>query len=192
MFMNMSTTLSNAAPFQLRERAAGDPGVTNAFLSASAGWAALTNSESPEVTGYVGGITYTMIFSATRTEADELDVAVSMTGGSIGGDGSLNVAYTDSTPNTFTFDMFAIRPSSAASAAAQFDTSLFRVEKFTDEQPVLNIQQKTNTVILNWSDSRYSLLFATNVDGIFYTNAAAASPYTNPIAGSQMFFRLAK
>jgi PEP-CTERM motif len=38
------------------------------------------------------------------------------------------VSFTDTTPNTFTFDTFALRPAGAASSASQFDTSLFQVD----------------------------------------------------------------
>ena len=58
-----------------------------------------------------------------------------MTGGNIGGDGSLNVSFTDTTPNSLTFDAFGIRFNTLAETATQFDTSLFKVELFEIPEP---------------------------------------------------------
>jgi len=48
-------------------------------------------------------------------------------GGNSRGTGSIAVAFTDATAS-FTFDTFSLRRSSANGTAAQFDTSLFRVD----------------------------------------------------------------
>lgn len=135
MFMNMNTTLGNSNPFQLMERTA--PGTSSALLSASASWTGLDDEETSGVTGYASGTLYTFVFTATRTVAGELDLAASMTGGSIGGDGALNVSFTDTTPNggSFSFDTFSLRPSTLEDSAAQFDTSLFRVELAVVPEP---------------------------------------------------------
>jgi hypothetical protein len=52
----------------------------------------------------------------------------SITGGSINGDGDVTINYTDAAPNSYSFDMFSVRPSGLATTAAVFDTSLFHVE----------------------------------------------------------------
>jgi hypothetical protein len=126
LFINMGQTIGHANPFQLLERT--DPNTATALLSASGSWTALDDEEATGTTGYVDGTSYTFTFTATRTAAGELDILSTMSGGSLGGDGTHSVAFTDTTPNTFTFDTFSLRPSSAALTAAQFDTSLFRVD----------------------------------------------------------------
>jgi hypothetical protein len=126
MFLNMGQTIGHANPFQLLERSA--PGTASALLSASGSWAALDDEEVTGTTGYADGTSYTFTFTATRTAAGELDILATMAGGSLGGDGTHSVAFTDTTPNTFTFDAFSLRPSSGTIAATQFDTALFQVE----------------------------------------------------------------
>jgi hypothetical protein len=58
--------------------------------------------------------------------------------------------------------------------------------------PPLNIKLIGNAVILSWTDptSAFFLQSATNVTGVYTNVVDAASPYTNSITGSQMFFRL--
>jgi hypothetical protein len=126
IFGNMAQTLGNTNPFQLRERTA--PGTASALLSAAASWTSLDDEENSGVTGYIDGTTYTLQMTLTRTALDELDILATMSGGNIGGDGQLTVAFLDTTPNSFTFDTFQLRPSTAASTANVFATSQFRVE----------------------------------------------------------------
>jgi pectate lyase len=64
----------------------------------------------------------------TRNASSGLDITATMTGGSLNNTGSLSVSYSDATPNTFTFDTFGLRPSSATDSATSFDSTLFRVE----------------------------------------------------------------
>jgi PEP-CTERM motif len=80
--------------------------------------------------GMLNGTPYTYTLSLTRNASDGLDVFASITGGNINGTGSLSLAFTDATPNggNFDFDTFALRPSSQAATANQFDTTLFQVE----------------------------------------------------------------
>jgi hypothetical protein len=124
MFTNMSGTLGNSNPFRLMERnvASGD------LLSASGNWVALgTTGATTGNHGYDGGTEYTMVFEVTRN-GGALDFNVSMSGGTLDGDGLAQVLFSDATPNGFVFDTFAIRPSGATSTAEIFDTSLFQVE----------------------------------------------------------------
>jgi hypothetical protein len=128
IFMNMNTTISATDPFRLHERSA--PATASNLLSATGSWTALDDEETTGTTGYAAGTTYTFTMSFTHNAANGLDIAASMTGGSVGGDGSLNVTFTDTTPNgsSFKFDTFALRPSTLEDAGTPFDTSLFRVE----------------------------------------------------------------
>ena len=144
-----SGTLANSSAFQLRERGT----LGGAFVSASGEW----NSFSPNVTGatsgdggYVDGDQYTLTFQITRNAGpdamggngdDGVDIAIKMnqdTGTASLGPGSqgfIQVNASDATPNTFAYDMFGWRPASAANAAAQFDTTLFRVETISSAVP---------------------------------------------------------
>lgn len=67
------------------------------------------------------------MMTLTRNATNGLNIRSTMSGGNIGGTGSVAVAFTDATAS-FTFDTFTLRPSSANGTAAQFDTSLFRVD----------------------------------------------------------------
>jgi hypothetical protein len=122
MFMNMGPTLGNSNPFQLREHDGN-----GALLSASGDWLALANGVATGAAGYASDTQYTYVMSLTRNATNGLDIRSTMSGGTIGGAGSVAVAFTDATAS-FTFDTFAVRPSSAGGTAAQFDTSLFRVD----------------------------------------------------------------
>jgi hypothetical protein len=132
IFGNMSNgTLGNSNPFQLRERvvASGD------LLSTSGNWGAngvanagLANGATSGATGYASGTTYTYTMTFTRTAAGELQVDASMVGGSLNNSGSASLSVFDPSPNGFTFDTFALRPSGATTTAELFDTSLFRVD----------------------------------------------------------------
>jgi PEP-CTERM motif len=126
MFMNMATTLSRSTPFQLKARSLL---TTGNLLSSSGNWGtSLGNDGTTGDTGYADGVEYTFTFTATRNASDGLDLLAQMSGGSLGNDGTLQVALTDTAPTTFTFDTFAIRPSSGDGSAQQFDTSLFQVD----------------------------------------------------------------
>jgi hypothetical protein len=125
IFGSMSTTVNHANPFNLMER---NP-ASAAFLSASAAWASLDDEEIATLPGYTDGVLYTFTFRATLNYLGGLDIYSSMAGGTLGGDGLHEVSFTDATPSILTFDTFAVRPSSSQTTAAQFDTSLFRVER---------------------------------------------------------------
>jgi hypothetical protein len=130
MYTNMKTgNLGNANSFQLRER-----GTTNgAFLSASGEWTSLANGATTATPGYTEGGSYQYVMQITLNASAGLDITSTMSGTGLGGAGvdKLTVSFTDATPNTLSYDMFGVRPSSAAAAASQFDTSLFQVETNT-------------------------------------------------------------
>jgi hypothetical protein len=62
--------------------------------------------------------------------------------------------------------------------------------QYTVTPPFLNIQLSGQSVILSWSNSAFSLQSAPAISGVYTNVPNATSPYTNVIAGSQMFFRL--
>lgn len=129
MFMNMAPTLGNSNPYQLREHDGN-----GAILGTSGDWLALANGVATGAAGYASDTQYTYVLTLTRNGASGLDIVSTMSGGNLGGTGSVSVAFTDATPS-FTFDTFTLRPSSASGTAAQFDTSLFRVETLTVPEP---------------------------------------------------------
>jgi hypothetical protein len=130
MYMNMSSpNLGNANPFNLKEWNLGaTPG---ALLSASGNWASLANGGTSGNTGFVSGSTYTLVMTLTRNASSGLDITSTMTGGSLNGTGSETISFTDTTPNTFTYDTFALRQTGSSSGAAQIDSSLFKVDFIT-------------------------------------------------------------
>jgi len=54
----------------------------------------------------------------------------------------------------------------------------------------LSIKSISRALVLTWSDPTFSLQAAPTVTGAYTNVPGAASPYTNVIAGSRMFFRL--
>jgi hypothetical protein len=143
IFANMGQTLGNSNPFRLEKRnvASGDP------LATSGNWAALgTTGATTGNHGYDDNTTYTMTWTMTRNAAAGLDQDVSIVGGTLDGDGTAQVVFTDAAPGSlggFTFDTFAIRPSGATTTAQLFDTSLFKVETNT-----VNIPEPASIVLL--------------------------------------------
>lgn len=128
MFMNMgATTLGNSNPFRLVERT--DPATASALLSASGSWAGLANGATSGNGGYEEGVLYTYIMQLILNDSGGLDILSSMTGGTLlNNTGSASVSFTDTTPNSTSFNTFSVRPSSATGTAQIFDTSLFKVE----------------------------------------------------------------
>ena len=148
MFMNMaigtSTTPENLGAtnaFQLTERDG-----TNGNLLSTAGsppWTALANGAAKNNHGYDSGTSYTYTFTATRnvgpdllsgTLDDTLTILSTMVGGTLNNTGTASVNFTDTTPNSFTYDTFSLRMSAAGTTADTFDTSRFKVE-FTAAVP---------------------------------------------------------
>jgi pectate lyase len=181
MFMNMATTLGSSSSFQLMERSA--PGTSSAFLSSSGSWTALTNGAGSGNTGYASGTQYTFVMTFSRNASSGLDITAAMTGGSLNTTGSISVAYSDSTPNSFTFDTFGLRPYSANDSAASFDTTLFRVdfisgatrpaiETDTQDQTALVGQNATFNVLVSGTlPLNYQWYYNTNM---LLTNATSS------------------
>jgi hypothetical protein len=134
MYMNMAApTFGNANAFALKEWNQG--ATAAALLSASGNWSTLLNGATLGNHGYDSGTTYTLVMTLTRNASSGLDITTTTTGGTVNGTGTETVSFTDTTPNTFTYDTFALRQTGSASGAAQVDTSLFKVEFLTAPVP---------------------------------------------------------
>lgn len=140
MYMNMAPTYASSSAFALREWNLG--ATAGNLLSTAANWGAngtasanLANGAINGNTGFASGISYTLVMTLTRNASSGLDIVSTMTGGTINGTGTVTSSVTDSTPNTFTYDTFALRQSGTASGAAQVDTSLFKVDFITTSVP---------------------------------------------------------
>jgi len=134
MIMNMSSpNLGNSNPYTLKEWNLGaTPGN---LLASGSNWATLLNGATTPNHGYDSGTTYTLVMTLTRNASSGLDITSTTTGGTLNGTGTATVSFTDTTPNTFTYDTFALRQTGSASGAAQVDTSLFKVEFIQVPEP---------------------------------------------------------
>jgi hypothetical protein len=140
MYMNMAPTFASGSAVALREWNLGATAAS--LLSTAANWGAngtasanLANGATSGNTGFASGTLYTLVMTLTRNASSGLDIVSTMTGGTINGTGTVTDSVTDATPNTFTYDTFALRQSGAASGAAQVDTTLFKVEFLTAPVP---------------------------------------------------------
>jgi hypothetical protein len=133
MFLNFGQTTGRSTPYQLLER----NNITSDLLSTGGNWTNAVNAAGfgTGAVGYTDGNQYTFTMTFTRNADNSLTVASTMSGGNINSTGSVSVSTTDTTPNTFTFDTFALRPSGATTTATQFDTSLFKVEVLALPEP---------------------------------------------------------
>jgi hypothetical protein len=125
----MGETFGHAQPFELFERT--NPAASSALLSASGSWTDVALAASAGTNGndgYDDNTMYTFTMEFQRTPAGELRVSSSMVGGNLDGTGGLSLTAVDPTPQSFVFDTFALRPSSASTTTQQFDTHLFRVD----------------------------------------------------------------
>jgi pectate lyase len=126
VYMNMAPTLGATHSFQLMTRNSGSADL----LSSSGAWTGVADGATKNNHGYDSGTNYTFVMTITRNAANGLEIAATMTGGTLNGTGTASASYTDPTPNggSYSFDTFAIRPANEAKSASQFDTSLFKVE----------------------------------------------------------------
>jgi pectate lyase len=126
VYMNMGPTLNATHSFQLMTRNAGSADL----LSSSGAWTGVADGATKNNHGYDSGTNYTFVMTITRNAANGLEIAATMTGGTLNGTGTASASYTNPAANvdTYAFDTFAIRPANEAKAASQFDTSLFKVE----------------------------------------------------------------
>ena len=94
----------------------------------------------------------------TRNASNGLDITATMTGGSLNNTGSATVSYSDSAPNTFTFDTFGVRPSDAADSAASFDTTLFEVEFIPGATPPSVTTDPQDQTVLVGQNANFNVL----------------------------------
>jgi len=133
-FMNMGQTLGNSAPFALKEWIL--PSAGN-LLGTSANWGAngaagnLATTGTSGNAGFNASITYNYYMSFTLGASGDLLITNSITGTGLNGVGNETVTYDDLTPNTLTFDTFAVRTGTSSATASQFDTSHFQVDLIT-------------------------------------------------------------
>ena len=156
MFMNMATTLGSSSSFQLMDRNA--PGTSSAFLSSSGSWTGVANGAGKNVTGYASGTNYTFVMTFTRNASNGLDITATMTGTSFNNTDSATVSYSDSAPNTFTFDTFGVRPSDAVDSAASFDTTLFEVEFIPGATPPSVTTDPQDQTVLVGQNANFNVL----------------------------------
>lgn len=180
MFMNMGTPTLGGAAFQLKERTS--PGTPASFLSTSGDWTTVASGGPTSGEGYLDGSNYTFVIQFTLQSGGALQIISTMTGANIGGVGQLSVTNVDATPNSLTFDTFGIRPSSAAGTAVQFDTSLFKVERFTGGcvPTLFNVTGTTNICPGNTAPVGLS---GSEVN-VAYQLRLAGSPVGAPVAGT--------
>jgi hypothetical protein len=129
-FMNVGNTLGTPGGISLRKWTAAGSGSLagtsgNYSSQLASGGASLT-------TGYSDGTQYTFTMDLSLTGSG-LQVTESVTGGSIGGSGTITASYLDASfaGGSVSYDTFMIRPTSQAITASTFDTSLFQVETIT-------------------------------------------------------------
>lgn len=144
--------------------------------------------------GYAGapafqnGVVYTNVLTITRTAANTIDFACSVSGG--GTNWTYN--HSDTTYAYPRFDAIGIRSASAASAADTFEISRLLVEVVSaaPAPEPLNISATGGNVTLTWTNPAFKLQADTSVTGAYTNVAGATSPYTIPASGSAQFFRL--
>ena len=158
MFMNMATTLGNSKPFNLMVRNVASP--SSDLLSTSGNWASLTNGATSGNHGYDSGTQYTFVITMTRNAAGGLEIAATMSGGTLNGSGTASQTYTDAAPSSFAFDTFAVRPSGNASTASQFDTTLFKAEFIPGATPPSISQDPQDQTVLAGQDANFQVLAA--------------------------------
>ncbi|HEY4414131.1 MAG TPA: immunoglobulin domain-containing protein [Verrucomicrobiae bacterium] len=157
VYMNMGTTLGNAAPFQLKKWSITGAGN---LLSTSGNWLNLANGATSGNHGFDSGTQYTFTMTFTRNATNGLDISVTLTGGTYNNSGTGTIAYTDGTPGTFSFDTFALRPSASTTTAAQFDMSRFKVELLSaNTAPSISADPQDQMVYVGQSAS-FSVLAA--------------------------------
>lgn len=133
IFNNMAATFANANPFQLRK---WNSVAAASLLGSSTPWGiSLANGAASGNTGFAVGTSYTFLITLTRNASSGLDIVSTITGGSINNTGSETVSSTDASPDTFTFDTFAVRQTASSQGVTQLDNNLFQVEFIPVPEP---------------------------------------------------------
>lgn len=137
IFFNMRAgTLGANNAFRSMEWAV--PGGANNLLSTAGAWTQIASAPTVANTtgGFTSGNTYTLTWSITKTALGaDIYQSISDSGGLLNGTGLLELSYSDTTPQTLSFDTFALRPQTPELTAAGFDTTQFRVELSSVPEP---------------------------------------------------------
>jgi hypothetical protein len=100
--------------------------------------------------------------------AGSADIATAM---AVDGSGNIFVTGYSYSPNGYYYPYATIKYSSSL-------------------RPLLSFQALNRQGILRWSNSAFTLQSAPSLTGTFTNIPGATSPYTNPVAGAQQYFRL--
>lgn len=160
------------------------------LLTSTAQYASLGSGPdgSSNAPAFTSGTEYTLELTVTRTSETASQFTTRVTGG------GLDVQHTefDDTYHYRRFDAVGIRANRSWDSAETLNIRRLLVEVI--EPPAapipLNIQLSGNDVILSWDNPAFVLQAAPTVSGTYTNVPGATSPYTNPISGSQKFFRL--
>ncbi|MGA2242985.1 MAG: immunoglobulin domain-containing protein [Verrucomicrobiota bacterium] len=143
MFCNMGVLLNHSTPYGLRKWG----GTSNDFLVHQGNWSALANGATRYNHGYDSGTSYTMVWTITRGAAGEEIITNTMTGGNLNSQGYAKAYYTNTSPDTYTFDTFCVRPSNSNNTAVVFDNTHFKVEFIPGAAPAgIQTQPQDQTV----------------------------------------------
>jgi hypothetical protein len=98
-----------------------------------------------------------MMWLIERNSLGGLDIDVTMTqdsGTNVLDNGTgLSVSVTDPTPDAYTFDMFAFRPSTGGTTSTSYDTTLFEV-RFIVPEPASFVLLGLGGLALVWARGR--------------------------------------
>lgn len=193
-------TFSANSPLALSARSAiGDinlMGTTGVYTSMGSG---PNGGGFSNMTAFVAGTQYTLVFSIARTDVNSCTVTTSISGNGTNWTWSAvetNFAY-------HRFDAFGMRPSSLETTADSFFFPEFKVEVLANPLSPFNIsitQPTANSVVLTWptvpTTSYHVLSTVSLTSPSWVTNAAvvasgASTSYTNtPLSGTSKFFRV--
>ncbi len=136
MFGNMAETTGNANAFQLRER---DTPAAGPLLEDAEAWIPVANGLGAGAIGYADDTDYEFTMRIKRNVSNDLEISMAMTGGNIGGTGSVAVELIDTNPISFSYDTFSIYVGSEGSTASFLDTKLFMVELGQIPEPASSV-----------------------------------------------------
>jgi hypothetical protein len=179
--MNFGTTFG-IAPFSLA--ACTNAASTSGLLATttdqySFGHSGGGNTNDP---GLVDGTPYTLIISATETNANLIAITTTILGTTFANGTNITFTETDTNFDYTNFDTFCLRPNDSGTTATNFTFTSFRVETFPASQPVSgpiqisSVQkQAPGSMVLTWTSApgfTYS---------IYRTNLLSAPVSTWPV-----------
>jgi hypothetical protein len=130
LFGNMAETTGSANAFQLRRR--GTPPAGPVLEDADA-WSPLVNGLGAGAVGYEDDTEYTFTMKLKQVAGDQ-EITATMTGGNIGGTGSVSLSLVHDAP-TGGYDTVSLYVANEQTTASFLDTKLFLVELFEIPEP---------------------------------------------------------